>query len=247
MLAWLRDLLGNSPAVELAKELGCDMHSHFIPGIDDGAETLEQSLEMIRAMQALGYRKLITTPHIMSDFYRNTPEIIRGGLAKLREAIQQEGIPIEVEAAAEYYCDHAFEKMIGTHEILTFSGKKVLMELSYMNPSDNFDTVTFKLQTEGYTPVLAHPERYPYWYHNIEQYANIREKGVLLQVNIGSIAGYYGTGAKRIAERLIERNLVDLLGSDAHKMGHIALIEKVSKERALHQLLDSGRLINQSL
>jgi len=246
-MSWLRDLLGKTPPVRLGEELQCDMHSHFIPGIDDGASTIEESLELIQAMYAAGYRKVITTPHIMSDFYRNTPEIIRAGLNQVREAVQKAQIPIEIEAAAEYYCDHAFEMMIGKSELLTFSGNKILMELSYMNPTENFETVTFKLQTEGYTPVLAHPERYPYWYHTIDTYEAIRDKGVLLQVNIGSLAGYYGSGARRTAERLIERNLVDLLGSDAHKISHVGLIEKASKERSVQQLLASGRLMNQAL
>jgi protein-tyrosine phosphatase len=246
-MSWLSDLLGRSPAIELGRELVCDVHSHFIPGIDDGPETLAQCVELVGAMYQLGYRKLITTPHIMSDFYRNTPEIILSGLDKLREAADKAGITIELEAAAEYYCDHAFEQIIGKSKLLTFSGNKVLMELSYMNPSDNFDTVTFKLQTEGYIPVLAHPERYPYWYHNMDQYVSIKEKGVLMQVNIGSLAGHYGSGPKRIAERMIENNLVDILGSDVHKMSHIALIQKASKERAVQQLLASGRLINNAL
>ena len=247
-MSWLKQIFGyEKNDLSLGEFLSTDIHSHFIPGIDDGAENIEASIDLVRAMAGLGYKKLITTPHVMSDFYKNTPENIMEGLSKLREAIAHAGIDIEVEAAAEYYCDHAFEKKIAEGKLLTFSGKYVLMELSYMNPSDNFDTITFKLQLEGYTPVLAHPERYPYWYHNFDQYAAIREKGILLQVNIGSLVGHYGSGPKRIAERLVEYNLVDLLGSDVHKMSHIDLIRKAESNKVVKNLCASGRLKNSQL
>lgn len=248
-MSWLSSFFSSGPkeAISIGSVLKTDVHSHFIPGIDDGAATLEDSISLIRGMADLGYTRLITTPHIMSDFYRNTPEIIMSGLEQVREAIKQEGIPVTLDAAAEYYCDAEFEKRIGNEPLLSFSGKYVLMELSYMNPSDYFETVTFKLQLEGYIPVLAHPERYPYWNHNIEHYAAIRDKGVLLQVNIASLTGHYGTSARRTAERLIESNLVDLLGSDVHKQSHIDLLNKAGKEKYLKNLLASGRLVNDQL
>lgn len=247
-MTWIKKIFGfeRNPRL-IGNMLGTDIHSHFIPGIDDGAENMEASIDLIRSMAGLGYRKLITTPHIMSDFYRNNSENILEGLERLRDAVSAENIDIQIEAAAEYYCDNTFEKNIGREKLLTFSGNYVLIELSYMNPADNFDSVTFKLQLEGYTPVLAHPERYPYWYHQFDQYAAIREKGVLFQVNIGSLAGHYGSGPKRIAERLIEHNLVDIMGSDVHKMSHIDILRKISQNKTLVNLCDSGRLLNNQL
>jgi protein-tyrosine phosphatase len=246
-MSWLSKLFGNSLQEADLSVLNTDVHSHLIPGIDDGSVSLEDSVNLIRGLHDLGYSKLITTPHIMSDFYRNTPEIILKGLDNVREAISAEGIPIEIFAAAEYYCDHDFELKIGKEDLLTFGDRYLLFELSYLNPSDNFDTVTFKMQLEGYKPVLAHPERYPYWYQSFEKYEEIRDKGVLLQINLASISGHYGTVAKRIAERLIDNNMVDLLGSDMHKLSHIDVYKKAIKEPALHKLLNSGRLLNSSL
>jgi len=237
---------GKLPQADLSS-LRTDIHSHLIPGVDDGATSIDDSLNLIRGLHALGYTKLITTPHVMSDYYRNSPEIILHGLELIREAAKKEGIPVTIEAAAEYYCDHEFEQKIEQKELLTFSGKYVLFELSYLNPSENFETVTFKLQLEGYIPVLAHPERYPYWYHSFDRYAEIRDKGVLLQLNLGSLTGHYGSGPKRIAERLIEHNLIDLLGSDVHKVSHFDVYKKALQERALHKLLNSGRLLNDQL
>jgi len=246
-MSFLSSLFGRKrPDADLSV-LRTDVHSHLIPGIDDGSVSIENSLELIKGLHDLGYRKLITTPHIMSDFYRNSPEVILQGLADVREALKSNNIDIQLDAAAEYYCDHDFELKIGKEELLTFGDRYLLFELSYLNPTDNFDTVTFKLQLEGYKPVLAHPERYPYWYQSFDKYSEIRDKGVLLQVNIASIAGHYGTVAKRIAERLIENNMVDLLGSDMHKTSHIDVYKRALKEPALHRLLASETLINSSL
>ncbi len=246
-MGWLSSIFGSGQSLGDLSVLKTDIHSHLIPGIDDGSTDIEDSMNLVRGLHSLGYSKIITTPHIMSDFYRNTPEIILSGLEKVREAIAKEGIPVEIEAAAEYYCDHAFEKMIDDKNLLTFGGKYVLVELSYLNPTDSFETVTFKLQMEGYTVVLAHPERYPYWYQSFNKYEELRDKGVLLQVNLASLTGHYGSVAKRISERLIEQNMVSMLGTDTHKMSHIEVFRKSLKEPILRKLIESGSLLNDSL
>ena len=246
-MSWLRSLFGSSASDANLGLLKTDVHSHLIPGIDDGSTSVEDSLNIIRGLHSLGYSKLITTPHIMSDFYRNTPEIILAGLEDVRAAVAREGIPVELEAAAEYYCDYEFEKSIGEKKLLSFGDKYVLVELSYLNPSDNFDSVTFKLQLEGYKPVLAHPERYPYWYQSFNKYEEFRDKGVLLQINLASITGHYGSVAKRISERLIENNMVDFLGTDTHKMSHVDVFKKSLKLPILRRLLESGTLRNDQL
>ena len=246
-MSWLRSLFGSSASDANLGLLKTDVHSHLIPGIDDGSTSVEDSLNIIRGLHSLGYSKLITTPHIMSDFYRNTPEIILAGLEDVRAAVAREGIPVELEAAAEYYCDYEFEKSIGEKKLLSFGDKYVLVELSYLNPSDNFDSVTFKLQLEGYKPVLAHPERYPYWYQSFNKYEEFHDKGVLLQINLASITGHYGSVAKRISERLIENNMVDFLGTDTHKMSHVDVFRKSLKLPILRRLLESGTLRNDQL
>ncbi|MCB0819819.1 MAG: capsular biosynthesis protein [Bacteroidetes bacterium] len=246
-MSFLSSIFGKKrPDADLSV-LRTDVHSHLIPGIDDGSVSVENSMELIHGLYDLGYRKLITTPHIMSDFYRNTPEVILRGLDDVRAAISAEGLDIEIEAAAEYYCDHDFELKIGKEELLTFGNRYLLFELSYLNISENFDSVTFKLQLEGYKPVLAHPERYPYWYQSFDKYSEIRDKGVLLQINIASLAGHYGTVARRIAERLVENNMVDLLGSDMHKTSHIEVYRRAIQQQSMRDLIASGQLLNATL
>jgi protein-tyrosine phosphatase len=227
--------------------LGTDVHSHFIPGIDDGAQTIEDSVNLIRSFHDRGYKKVITTPHIMGDAYRNTPEIILGGLEKVRTALRENNIPIEVEAAAEYYIDYDFEAKLDEGKLLTFGKGYVLVELSFINPPDNLNHIFFKLQTNGYRPVLAHPERYSFWHTNFAKYEEFIEKGVLLQMNINSLTGHYSIPTKRIAEQMIEKGMISFLGSDCHHLGHVELINKAVYEKSLHTLLESGKLLNSTL
>ena len=228
------------PALKDYSSIGTDMHSHLIPGIDDGSKTMEESLDLIRKYIALGYRKLITTPHIMSDAYRNTPDIILGGLDRLREAVQKEGLKIELDAAAEYYFDEDFRKFIKEKKLLTISGKYVLFEVSYMNAPDNISQVIFDIQVAGYIPILAHPERYPFWYQKFEEYHKFKDAGVLLQLNTNSLCGYYGPDAKKIGERLINERLIDFIGSDMHGVRHMAALEKCIHEKYLWKVVSQG-------
>ena len=224
------------------------MHSHFIPGIDDGATTIEDSVALIQGMANMGYKKIITTPHIMSDFYKNTPEIISEGLKKVRLALASAGVIIEIDIAAEYYLDFDFERKIENEKLLTFGNNYVLFEISYMNPPDNLEPIIFKMQTSGYRPVLAHPERYPFWHNTFEKYQQLKEKGVLLQLNINSLTGYYSPETKKIAKQLIDKEMVDFLGTDCHHLQHIELLKSCwDNEDYLHKIINSPHLLNKTL
>jgi protein-tyrosine phosphatase len=227
--------------------LKCDIHSHFIPGIDDGAQTMEDSMILLKSLEEFGYKKAITTPHIMGDHFRNTPEIIRNGLDELRITLKSASYRIDVDAAAEYYFDSEFSSKISEKNLMTFGDRYVLFELSYLNAPDGLQEIIFQMQTSGYKPVLAHPERYPFWYASPEKYAEIKAKGVLLQLNINSLTGFYSPAAKKTAEWLIDQNLIDFLGTDCHHAGHIRLMQKAVHENHLKKLIDSGRLLNPGL
>lgn len=221
-----------------------DMHSHLIPGIDDGSQSLEQSIEIIRAFKNLGYQKIITTPHIMCDYYKNTPEIILSGLEKLRAELTRLNISIEIEAAAEYNLDDGLEKIIDDKQLLTFSNNHVLFELPFMQEPQNFQEIVFKLQTQGYKPILAHPERYSYWHKNFEKYEELKAKGILLQVNLLSLTGHYSPEVKKIAERMVDADLVDLVGTDCHKIEHLAILEKHANSKYFNLLANNNQLMN---
>ena len=227
--------------------LGCDIHSHFIPGIDDGAKTIEESVEMITELHNLGYKKIITSPHTMSDYYRNTTDIILSGRDNVKQALKEANVSVEFGAVSEYYLDYDFERKLDAGPLLTFGNNYLLFEISYMNPPDNLYHVIFKMQLLGYKPVLAHPERYNFWHKEFEKYEAFIDKGVLLQMNINSLTGYYSLSTKKIAEQMIDKNMISLLGTDCHHMGHINLVKQVIYEPYLEKLIGSNMLLNKNL
>ena len=155
-------LFGKKKEKQKGPALKIDLHSHLIPGIDDGSKSMEESLTLLKGMEALGYEKVITTPHIMFDTYKNTPKIINEGLLSLREAAKFEGIDVEIEAAAEYYLDEGFYDHLHSDEVMSINGKYLLFETSYVSKPLQLEEMIFEIGTAGYTPLMAHPERYRY-------------------------------------------------------------------------------------
>jgi len=227
--------------------LGTDVHSHLVPGIDDGAKTMEDTLTMLKKFVDLGYKKVITTPHVMSDFYRNTPETILGGLKSIREEAQKQGVEIEIEAAAEYYLDFHLKELIEEKKLLTFGHNHVLFELSFSQEPPGINETVFDLITEGYKPILAHVERYPFYIGNWKKIEEYKERGVLLQLNINSLSGHYGPHVKQMAEQLIDRDLIDLIGSDCHHFHHLEMIDELRKNPYLHKIAAKANLLNKQL
>jgi protein-tyrosine phosphatase len=224
-----------------------DMHSHLIPGIDDGARTIEDSLQLVKLMHALGYTKLITTPHIQAEFYKNTPEIIKSGLQLLRKAIDAENIPVRVDAAAEYLVDDGFEEKMNSGSLLSFSDKYVLIEISYYSPHPNLKSLIFNLQCDGYKVILAHPERYSYWYNDFGKFNDLKDRGVFFQVNAVSLAGFYPDPVKKFAEKLIDHGMIEFIGSDMHNSRYMDALQKCQFEKSLAKLVASGKLMNSKL
>lgn len=234
------------PAIDFSL-VKTDMHSHLIPGIDDGAKTLEDSIAMLRIFQDMGYQKVITTPHVMSDFYRNTPEIILGGLQKVRHALHEHELTIQIDAAAEYYLDFHFDELIEKKQLLTFGNNHVLFELSFHGEPPRVKDTIFSLITEGYRPILAHIERYPFYLNQWDTIEDYRERGVLLQLNINSLSGHYGPQVKKMAEQLIDRGWIDIIGSDCHHVGHLQMMESLRTNEHLHKIISKEDLLNKSL
>jgi tyrosine-protein phosphatase YwqE len=231
------------PSIDFSS-IGTDMHSHIIPGIDDGAPNVEAALAMARKYVELGFKKVIATPHVMADFYRNTPDSIRAGLAILEDALQQNQIDLEVEAAAEYYFDETFINKLEKKQVLGFSDNYLLFELSYINQPPNLLDVLFRIQDAGFYPVLAHPERYPYYHGSIENYLQIKEYGCFLQLNTISLTGYYGKGVKSAAESLVDHHCISFLGSDMHHMRHAKALKDSLLQTRVEKLINQGQLNN---
>lgn len=228
--------------------LKADMHSHILPGIDDGADTIETSLNLIRGMKELGYQKLIATPHIMWDMYKNTPEIINEKLQIVREAVKQEGIDITIEAAAEYFLDEHVEELLQKQErMLTISENKVLVEFSMAFPSMNIKGILFEMQMQGYQPVIAHPERYVYLQSDKAFYDELRNIGCLFQLNILSLGGYYGRAVNELAQYLLKNNFYTLAGTDLHHAIHLEALNDLYPAPQVQKLLSQVKFTNDQL
>ncbi len=224
-----------------------DLHSHLLPGIDDGVQTLEQSIELVSHFSELGYEKLITTPHIMSDFYPNTPEIIADKLKEVKEAIKEAEIPIQIEAAAEYYFDEYFIELVASKaELLTFGDNYLLFEIGFVSEPLNLRSVIFDLITSGYKPVLAHPERYAYYHPKLENLQDLIDRGVLLQLNTNSITGYYSKEVKKMANKLIAKKMIHFIGSDCHNLKHFEEMKK-AHDHKMYKKITSLELLNNTL
>jgi protein-tyrosine phosphatase len=232
--------------------LGADMHSHLLPGLDDGAETLAHSLELLRELRELGFRKLIMTPHIMGDFYKNTPTTIQAALADLQQAAVAAGLgDVVLECAAEYYLDEWLsQKLTSGTDLLSFGGEHryLLFETSYLNEPFNLQHTIFELKAAGYQPVLAHPERYTYLYGRFSEIEKLKhEYGVLLQLNLNSLAGYYSPHARRVAEQMIDSGLVDFVGTDTHHLRHTAALASKTVVSPYFRKLLALPLLNNTL
>lgn len=223
------------PPFDLSK-IGVDIHSHLIPGIDDGAQSMDHSIAMLSKFQELGYSKVITTPHIMTDSFPNTRESILGGLEKVREEIKKVGLTIQIDAAAEYYFDETFMKKIKEKDLLTFGGNHVLVEFGFHNQPQYADEMFFELLSNGYKPVVAHFERYLYYIGSLDQALKWREKGVNIQLNINSLTGHYGPDIKKQAERMIDEVCFDFVGTDCHRIEHLMLLEENLHLPHMHKL-----------
>lgn len=225
-----------------------DMHSHLIPGIDDGVGTLDEAVHLAEMMAGLSFQKLITTPHIMLDGYKNTPEIIKGGLEQVQNALDKKGLSIPIEAAAEYFFDEGFERLINKGELLTFGNNYVLFEISFINRPAGLEQLVFQLQAKGYKPVLAHPERYPYLFTpGLDEYQKLKESGLFFQINIPSIAGAYSPGSRNAAQKLIDSGMVDFIASDLHNAHQLLHLHNALKEEHLSKAINNFSLRNREL
>jgi tyrosine-protein phosphatase YwqE len=194
-----------------------DVHSHLIPFLDDGVMSEEESMYILKTFLKLGYKKVITTPHVKVDQYPNKTNDILSGAKAVKKRIEKEKLPIIFEAAAEYFLDDTLMTMLQTDEpLLTFGDKYLLFETSFLNRPAFLEEAIFQMNINGYRPVFAHPERYMYLQSDPKPIAMLKDMNVLLQVNLLSLSGYYSTAARKLAMRLIEDGLVDFIGSDCH-------------------------------
>ena len=215
-----------------------DMHSHILPGLDDGVKTIEESIAIVKKLLVLGVKRFSFTPHISFPSPMNTPEIIRERLDLLMNSLKKEGIYLDADAGAEYKVGEYMLELIERDTLASFRDRMVLIEHSFVSPSPSFEEVVFRLQEKGYNPVLAHPERYPFYAGAIlDRVKALKERGCRMQVNLLSFIGFYGKEAQKGALILADAGVIDYLSGDIHSLRQVEHLEKFMKSKSSAHLL----------
>jgi len=244
MFSFFRKKKVDEPVTLLSRDfsfLGCDMHSHLVPAIDDGSQSLEDSFAFIKTLHEQGIRKFITTPHIHGEIYDNDNRKVREYFEPLKAHVEQYLPDVSIEVSAEYFMDNHFLNEVLPGGLMAFGDNYVLVEVSMAGWPRNFDELIFKVQAAGYKPILAHPERYIYE-TDMSFYEQLRSRGVLLQMNLLSVTGYYGKVVKDNAFAMMERNLYQFCGTDLHHERHLARILKIPEVQpaTMNKLVEYG-------
>ncbi|MCD0486873.1 histidinol phosphatase [Pedobacter sp. MC2016-14] len=224
--------------------LGVDMHSHLLPGIDDGSPDTDTSVGFINGLKDLGFTKFLCTPHIFTELYPNTRETIEPALKKLKEGLKNANLAVTLGAGAEYMVDETFKI---TDNLMALPGNYVLIEMSYLNESPNIEQVIFDLHIKGYHVILAHPERYNFYHHDYKKFHRFKDMGVLFQLNLLSVMGYYGKEVKKTAEYLLEKKCYDLAATDLHHDKHLEVLTHAVVSGILYQKIGEYPFKNKEL
>jgi len=223
-----------------------DIHSHILPGIDDGAKDLEDALNLVEGMMNLGFKRLIATPHVYWQYYPNTSETIKKAGEELKRAVRVKEWDVQIDYAAEYFLDEHFEKILSEDDILTLPGNYLLFELPFVAAPPQMESVIFNMNIKRYKPILAHPERYLYWGKDFKKYERIKDMGCLMQLNLLSLAGGYGPEVAQNAKKMLKAGLFDLVGTDGHHLGHVGRLKEALNKK-LFSALEEHTFSNQML
>jgi protein-tyrosine phosphatase len=224
--------------------LGVDMHSHILPNIDDGSPDVQTSLYFVKSLENLGFSHLIATPHIFKELYPNTRETINAAKEILQKEMDKESISLKLEAGAEYMVDQDFNL---NGALCALDQKYLLIEMSYLSESPGISQTIFDIEIKGYQPILAHPERYTFYFKDKSRLKRFKEKGCLFQLNLLSILGYYGKDVKQLAEVLLKDKMYDFAGTDLHHDKHLNVLTDGIQSGRLYDLLGRYRFKNQEI
>nr|WP_298927220.1 CpsB/CapC family capsule biosynthesis tyrosine phosphatase [uncultured Allomuricauda sp.] len=216
-----------------------DIHNHILPGIDDGAKTVDDSIDLIKGFSEFGITNFVCTPHIMNNYYPNTPETINNSFEILKKEMENLGLDtIKIDSAAEHMIDDNFENILENNEVMQLKKEYLLVEMSYLQPSFNFDIAIGKIAKHGYFPILAHPERYVYFHHKYSSYLKLKKQGILFQMNLSSLnSESYGAEIQKIGQKLLEDKSVNFLASDVHNLRQLTLIKETKISRRTLNLI----------
>lgn len=221
-----------------------DIHSHVLPGIDDGAKTMQDSQFLLDSMKQLGFSKVITTPHTMGNVWNNTSDIINTTLHKVQSELPSLAQATNLQAASEYFLDEHLMELAVQGSLLPLKDSYILVEMSYLNAPLQLYDFLFELQLKGYQLILAHPERYSFLHANKKEYTKLKKAGCKFQLNLLATVGYYGKEVAEITDVLLKEEMYDFVGSDIHHKFHIeSFLRKVTigQHKALPALLANNQ------
>lgn len=216
-----------------------DIHNHILPGIDDGAKDISDSLAIIKGFNEIGITHIITTPHVNQNYYPNTTESIRTAHNLVQDELLHLGLKhIALESSSEYMIDSNFENLLEQKLIAPIRNKFLLVEMPFLQSPINFDQATFTIATKGYNPILAHPERYFFLHSNYYKYGEFKSKGISLQLNLLSLGNYYGKQVSKIAKKLLMDDYIDFAGTDIHNVNQLKFLKDIKlSNRTLNKLI----------
>jgi tyrosine-protein phosphatase YwqE len=221
-----------------------DIHSHILPGIDDGAKTLEQTTALLSRLELIGFSKCIATPHTLPEIWENTSEGILRTFQQTQEDLDSTHRNMLHHVASEYMINEAFFTQLMAERLLTLKDNYLLIEMSYLNPPLALAEIIFEIQLKGYQPLLAHPERYLFYHQDTKMYETLKKMDVYFQLNLLSCVGYYGPSVAKIADFLLKENMIDFVGSDVHHMRHAAAFDHkviLKSERQLREAMEKNK------
>ena len=228
------NLLKSKPTLkELIPEGFVDIHSHILPGIDDGAKNVEESLKMISEMEKIGVSKILATPHSNPGVYENNYDSIKKSYEKVIHGI---GDKIQIDFSAEYMIDLSLIKKAENKSLLTFNDNYILIEMSYLSEHNDAFEIIFNLRLKGFNLILAHPERYFYLHNSFDKYKKLKDMGCQFQINLFSLVGSYGSKVTEVSKKLINKNFIDYAASDLHNEKQIANFSKRIKTNSIGKL-----------
>lgn len=214
-----------------------DIHSHLLPGIDDGAKDMDTSIALLLKMASFGIKNFITTPHVLGSVYPNSSEVIKQKLGAVKKELEKREIKdISIQAAAEYMLDGEFSALLDQKDILVLKDNYILVEMSYFRAPINLYELLFEVQLKGYKPVLAHPERYNFYHTDFKSYYKLKQAGCLFQLNLLSLTDQYGKEVQKTSEKLLKENLYDFVGTDIHHRNHLELLPKIGTKKTLEKI-----------
>jgi len=217
-----------------------DNHCHLLPGVDDGVQTPEESIQILRDMADFGIKRITLTPHINPEIFKSdensTIESYAAFFAKIPQDVRDR---VDITIGAEYMVGHGFQER-DVRNLLKFREGKILIEMSYYYPSNNMAEAVFNITSSGMVPVVAHPERYLYYADDLKQFDTLHDLGCEFQLNLLSTGGVYGKGSIRIMEYLMKNDWYTHIGTDTHTRTHF---QKISKQELDPKIADGVRRI----